>query len=543
MDRSPARSFFFASCSLECVTVTCFLFLVVGVYLGSNSSISISDWYRRFRVEDSAQVHVISDMREGERLIASTQTQDKDVLPDSETLSVSEEELADDNRSANMNAENVKVINESLPLETAVTPAISSGLASLTSSVLSVTSSSAAGATSSAPDGLYSATPPVMTNAVSSKVGETASEKASGSSSDTKSEFTSDTASHRASGTGSDTISDRRSVISSDTSSDTVADIEAPSTNGDSAPLASPKVRFTSAWHRMNDGRLKWKANRVNPNKCKAAKKKLAFMFLVRGPLPLANLWKLFFQADERQELFSVYVHAKPGHEYNRFLPDVFRHRQVPSQEVEWATISIVDAERRLLANAMLDPCNTRFVLVSEACVPLFNLSYIYHYFMDINKSFINPFDDPSPFGRGRYRPEMEPEVKVEQWRKGSAWFEVTRELALAIISDKKYYPKFQKYCVPWCFPDEHYLATFLNIEFPSKLMRRAPTFTDWSRGGSHPWTFSAGDLTETVLLRMRGKDCKWNGQSGFPCTMFARKFNPNSLGMLLKLAPTLGIS
>ena len=40
-------------------------------------------------------------------------------------------------------------------------------------------------------------------------------------------------------------------------------------------------------------------------------------------------------------------------------------------QAVLWGEVSIVDAERRLLANALLDFSNERFILLSELCTSL----------------------------------------------------------------------------------------------------------------------------------------------------------------------------
>ncbi|KAL2337810.1 hypothetical protein Fmac_012256 [Flemingia macrophylla] len=52
--------------------------------------------------------------------------------------------------------------------------------------------------------------------------------------------------------------------------------------------------------------------------------------------------------------------------------------------------ISMVDAERRLLANALQDPDNQQFVLLSDSCVPLYHFNYIYDYLMYTNISFVD---------------------------------------------------------------------------------------------------------------------------------------------------------
>lgn len=201
----------------------------------------------------------------------------------------------------------------------------------------------------------------------------------------------------------------------------------------------------------------------------------------------------------------------------------------------------MVDAERRLLANALLDFLNERFVLLSETCVPLFNFPTIYNYLMNSNQSFLSSFDDPRPIGRGRYNKRMGPTIALSDWRKGSQWFEVHRKLAIKIVSDINYYPIFREHCKPPCYVDEHYLATFGNIVDPNSMSNRTITWVDWSRGGSHPATFVRNDISEGFLNQVRdGFNCTYNGVTTSICFLFGRKFHPNTLQPLLKVAPAL---
>ncbi|MCL7024028.1 hypothetical protein MKW94_019342 [Papaver nudicaule] len=210
-------------------------------------------------------------------------------------------------------------------------------------------------------------------------------------------------------------------------------------------------------------------------------------------------------------------------------------------QITEWGRMSLCDAERRLLANALLDISNERFILVSESCIPLFNFTVIYDYLVKSKYSYMGAFDDKGPFGRGRYNPSMQPEVNIEDWRKGSQWFEVNRKLAVAIVEDTKFYPKFEQFCRPACYVDEHYFPTLLTIRTPNLLANRTITWVDWSRGGPHPATFGKADITEEFLTRIRqGHNCEYNNQPSSVCFLFARKFAPNTLDPLLKFAPKI---
>jgi hypothetical protein len=260
---------------------------------------------------------------------------------------------------------------------------------------------------------------------------------------------------------------------------------------------------------------------------------KVAFLFLTVGPLPLGPLWERFFHGHEK--LFNIYVHSLPGFEPDHARSSVFFGRHIPSQETKWGDISMCDAERRLLANALLDYENERFVLVSESCAPLWNFTFTYDYLINSHHSFIGVFDDPGPFGRGRYSEPMLPEVTLGNWRKGAQWFEVNRELAIYIVADTIYYPKFRDFCKPVCYVDEHYLPTMMFIQFAAHLANRSVTAVDWSRGGSHPGIYGHEDAVQYADGRRWDHSCMYNGEPGHICYLFARKFSPNSLEPLLQ--------
>ncbi|XP_010273586.1 PREDICTED: uncharacterized protein LOC104609074 [Nelumbo nucifera] len=294
--------------------------------------------------------------------------------------------------------------------------------------------------------------------------------------------------------------------------------------------------------HSMTDDELLWRASLVPKKEVYPYKRvpKVAFMFLTRGPLPLSPLWDRFFQGHEN--LFSVYVHALPGYELNVSRSSAFYGRQIPSQDVQWGSVTLSDGERRLLANALLDFSNERFVLLSESCIPVYDFLTVYKYLINSAYSFVDSYDDPSRYGRGRYSRKMLPDIKLFQWRKGSQWFELNRTLAVNIVADDKYYSLFRKYCKPSCYPDEHYLPTFLNMFYGSMNANRSVTWVDWSRGGPHPATFGKEDITEGFIqsIKNNGTTCSYNSEQTLVCYLFARKFAPSALEPLLNLTSTV---
>ncbi|PKA57870.1 hypothetical protein AXF42_Ash012409 [Apostasia shenzhenica] len=281
---------------------------------------------------------------------------------------------------------------------------------------------------------------------------------------------------------------------------------------------------------------------------------KVAFMFLTPGSLPFEQLWVKFFLGHE--DRFSIYVHAsreKPAH-----LSPFFIGRDVRSEKVSWGKISMVDAEKRLLANALQDTDNQHFVLLSDSCVPLHNFDYVYRYLMETNISFVDCFHDPGPHGTGRFSEHMLPEIEKKDWRKGSQWFSVKRQHALVLLSDSLYYTKFKLFCKPAmennknCYADEHYLPTLLNMVEPTGIANWSVTHVDWSEGKWHPKSYRADDVTfelfhnitsidETVHVTSDAKQmvmrnsCLWNGTKR-PCYLFARKFYPEALDNLMNI-------
>ncbi|CAA0839617.1 Core-2/I-branching beta-1-6-N-acetylglucosaminyltransferase family protein [Striga hermonthica] len=290
------------------------------------------------------------------------------------------------------------------------------------------------------------------------------------------------------------------------------------------------------------DEELFTRASRVQGSTGKESKAKVAFLFLARGPLPLAPFWDGFFKGHDG--LFSVYVHSHPS--YNDSSSPVpkgsaFYRKRIPSKPVDRGSISMVDAERRLLANALLDSSNQRFVLVSESCIPVFNFTTVYDYLMGANGSFLGTIEDPWKRSKWRYDRRMLPTVNVNQWRKGSQWFSIRRDIAGIVVSDKEFYRAFHDFCpaLP-CFSDEHYLQTLVNVLCPELNTKRAVTWCDWSLGGGHPRTFGRLDVNVELLERIRfGSECVYNGNVTNVCNLFARKFAPTALGPLLEIGPS----
>ncbi|KVI12165.1 Glycosyl transferase, family 14 [Cynara cardunculus var. scolymus] len=289
---------------------------------------------------------------------------------------------------------------------------------------------------------------------------------------------------------------------------------------------------------------------------------KIAFMFLTPGLLPFETLWDKFFQGYDGR--FTVYVHA--SREQPARVSPYFVGRDIRSEKVAWGKISMVDAERRLLTNALEDPDNQQFVLLSDS------------------------FDDPGPHGGGRYSEHMLPEVEYKDFRKGSQWFTLKRQHAILVMADSLYYRKFRLYCRVWTesiatpmsiisrhfsmsasenscflyFNSMTSLLIYLSISFSQMvesggIANWSVTYVDWSEGKWHPKSYWPHDVTNEFLKNITAldyslhvtsdekktkmiKECMWNG-SRRPCYLFARKFYPQALDKLMQLFSNYTVS
>jgi len=284
----------------------------------------------------------------------------------------------------------------------------------------------------------------------------------------------------------------------------------------------------------------------------------VAYLFLTRGPMPHDALWQRFFEA-AGAERHSVYLHATPGFAYtpNTTAAPAFYGREVPSVQVQWGQMSVVDAERRLLAAALADPANERFVLLSESCVPLRAPGYVRDYLLSTNSSFLDSFHDV----QHRYNPRMArapppaAPVPAGAWRKGTQWFAVTREHARLFVEDEAVYATFAAHCRvdcppalnggcrQFCAPDEHYKQTLVALRGrEGEIHRRAVTFANWwPTSRAHPKQYVAQEASSALVRDLQARTEHWRplggerlrcgawGGAPRPCWLFARKFTQKS--------------
>lgn len=122
-------------------------------------------------------------------------------------------------------------------------------------------------------------------------------------------------------------------------------------------PLSPPPNSVDSfPMHNMDDEELFWRASMVPMIQEFPYQRvpKIAFMFLTKGPIPLAPLWEKFFQG--HHGFYSIYVHSDPL--YNGVMPEnsVFHGRQVPSKVSTLPLFSLYSSKAHLFSGKNLIP-------------------------------------------------------------------------------------------------------------------------------------------------------------------------------------------
>jgi hypothetical protein len=97
---------------------------------------------------------------------------------------------------------------------------------------------------------------------------------------------------------------------------------------------------------------------------------KVAFLALTYGTFEKYELMRRFFNGAD-SGLYNLYIHNKEDLRDEYFAKYRIKDK---IQDTQWGHHSLVDATLLLLKEALADPCNTRFVLISDSHLPLHSM-------------------------------------------------------------------------------------------------------------------------------------------------------------------------
>ncbi|GMH07021.1 hypothetical protein Nepgr_008861 [Nepenthes gracilis] len=323
------------------------------------------------------------------------------------------------------------------------------------------------------------------------------------------------------------------------------------------APPTNPPPPILSHEEEDEDATLFRVASKANPNpSLPNSAKKVAFMFMTTTPLPFAPLWEMFFN-QSKPKYYNIYIHADPSFDYNPPFTGMFSGSVIPSSKrTRRNTPTLISAARRLLSHALLhDPANYMFALLSSVCIPLHSFKFTYRTLVTSRKSFIEILkNETTAYGRWAARGEdaMLPEVGLDDFRIGSQFWVLTRKHATVVVRDRMLWEKFKLPCLrpDTCYPEENYFPTLLSMVDPRGVVPATLTHVDWrGRHDGHPRRYNASEVAPGLIERLRREKPRYGdfgvGSDGPDSSvaersdpfLFARKFAPDSLRLLLSIA------
>lgn len=248
----------------------------------------------------------------------------------------------------------------------------------------------------------------------------------------------------------------------------------------------------------------KMSANKTPPRKqffssrlnfSKSDTPKIAFLFLTIGDIHKPKFWYEFLK--EGEDKCNVYVHSKYR---NRLGTSFIRDNQIKEHfDSFWGGPGLVTSTIALIKEALKDPSNKYFVLVSESCIPLFDFQYTYDKLLNDGRSMIQGTTSQYPNYEDWVNSLLPKDSPIKKLVKCAQWMGINRRHASMI--DKAGYEMFDKVMEKVPIPDEWYFRSLLNEFDPdfntSNELYQRIMFKNFLLKKHHPETFKTVDLKD----------------------------------------------
>ena len=268
--------------------------------------------------------------------------------------------------------------------------------------------------------------------------------------------------------------------------------------------------------------------NNVNINNTENNQDKVAFLFLTRNNLKRLDIWEEFLKGDKtgNESRHSIYCHAKEPY---AITDKLLKENIIPEyMETCWGCINVVEANIILMKNALKDPQNKKFMLVSESCAPIVSFNTFYNTIMKDDKSRVGIHKiNSSP---DRFNAIVNPEFKKEQFIKHSGQGCIFNRKHAQMLVDSL--PKLENWKTMSCV-DEHYNGNILltmDKDFDSNNSNIKTTFDIWQKEDLNLSTINDDDLqTDSYILlkKVSNKAIDNMRSNGF---LFIRKIDEHTI-------------
>lgn len=235
----------------------------------------------------------------------------------------------------------------------------------------------------------------------------------------------------------------------------------------------------------------------------------IAFCFLLYDTVKHPDVWEEFFQ-DVPTTKHTIYAHIK------KISPSTLhwlRKNKIKPVKTDYCDVSLVFAWIQLLKNALKNPKNKYFCILSGECIPLFPFQKVYRKITASKKSRLNVDNSAeSYFHTGLY------------W--ADQWTILNRKHAKLLVklttkSGKKFVdsilPQIEDYCPDEILPINWFVKHYgkpSSSTFKKEIKIAQTTYTYWDGKHTSPVKF-----TYPRMIKIKKKICSCGA-------VFGRKFN-----------------
>ena len=216
----------------------------------------------------------------------------------------------------------------------------------------------------------------------------------------------------------------------------------------------------------------------------KTHENKIAFLFLTYNNLKRPEIWNKFFNienadnSNKYSNKYTIYNHAKEKDKVTNIL---LKDKHIPEHiETCWGCPNLVEANILMMKEALKDPLNTKFILISDSCIPIVSFDKFYNKIMKDDKSYINIHYNNN---LERYDNIINPQFKKNEFTKHSGSGLILNQKHTKILVSE-----IENYIRDWklvTVPDEHYFGNILRVLVPTfnnEVLKEKITFDIWSK-------------------------------------------------------------
>lgn len=274
----------------------------------------------------------------------------------------------------------------------------------------------------------------------------------------------------------------------------------------------------------------------IDLNNLKGGEPKIAFLFLTYNNLKRPDIWNKFFDiklennidnttkySNKYSNKFTIYNHAKDKEQVTDLI---LKDKHIPEHiDTCWGCFGTVEANILMMKEALKDPLNKKFILVSDSCVPIISFDKLYKELMKDDKSRINYWKENNTLDR--YDSIIDPPFPKSEFKKqcaqGLIFNRTYAELLLKTIN--KYKPKWKDMtCV-----DEHYFGNLLIVldpDFTKNTDIKNITFDIWQLNKINYKNINFDDIKTDNYINLKKLSNKGIDKIREHDFMFARKID-----------------